>query len=96
MNVDGSDVGAITIRGLTGDDTFNLTAVADIPVTVEGDASGNDVLTFNSTGATIVDLGNSTIDDAGANGTSDVTYSGIETIRVAGGTQATLIVSMPL
>jgi hypothetical protein len=71
------------LRGLNGDDTFNITAQADIVIIAEGDdPGGSDVLNFNSTGATIVNLGARAISDAGVAGDPDAVFFGIEIVNV--------------
>jgi Ca2+-binding RTX toxin-like protein len=83
IDVSTDGVEAYVLQGLGGGDTFNITAVPNVQITVEGDEPGNgDVLNFTSTGATIVDLGASEIEDAGVAGSPDVIYSGIETINL--------------
>jgi Ca2+-binding RTX toxin-like protein len=72
-----------TLRGLGGDDTFNITAQVNVLIAVQGDEPGSsDVLNFNATGATTVDLGASSIEDAAVAPTPNVTFLGIETINV--------------
>ncbi|MEZ6114403.1 MAG: hypothetical protein R3C99_25840 [Pirellulaceae bacterium] len=77
------------LRGLGGDDTFNVTALANIGVTVQGDESANhtNVLNYTSVGGTTVELGNNEIEDAGVAGTPDVVYAGIDVINVVAGGQ---------
>ncbi|MCB9939631.1 MAG: hypothetical protein H6823_15420, partial [Planctomycetaceae bacterium] len=89
VTLSSSEVEAYTLRGMSGDDTFNITAVANLPITVEGDASGNDSLNFTVTGATTLDVANSTINDGGAAGTNDVVFSGIETLAINGANAVT-------
>ncbi|MDA1048948.1 MAG: hypothetical protein O3C40_00510, partial [Planctomycetota bacterium] len=85
----------VVIQGGDGADTFNITAddvdadgvgtaETNVAIFVSGGQpdSGSDTLNFSATGDTIVELGSSTIEDAGVIGSPDVTYSGIETINV--------------
>ncbi len=53
-------------------------------MSVQGDDSANhsNTLSFTSTGATAVNLGAASIDDAGVAGAPDVLYSGIDFINV--------------
>ncbi|MEI7701497.1 MAG: hypothetical protein WCK86_16990, partial [Planctomycetia bacterium] len=76
----------IVLEGLNGDDTFLVAGNAPVALQINGGTPsvGSDVVNFLSTGATIVDLGASTIDDDGVNPPADVTYTGIETINVTG------------
>ncbi len=89
VRINTAGIDAYTLRGLAGNNTFNITAVAAIPVTVVGD-TGSDTLNFTSTGATTLDLGGRTINDADAAKTAapDVSYSGLEAINLIGGAQA--------
>ena len=82
-----------TLRGHGGNDTFDITAQTGVEIMVEGDDASNDVVNFTTTGATTVDLDSQTVEDADAIATAspDVLYSGIETINVAGGTQAVTV-----
>jgi len=83
ISVGTTSVESYVLRGLGGDDTFEVTAQTDIIVDVQGGDPGNsDVLNFTSTGATILRTGSSQIDDAGVAGTPDVIYSGVETINL--------------
>ncbi|MDW8080278.1 MAG: hypothetical protein RMJ16_15470, partial [Thermoguttaceae bacterium] len=73
------------LSGLGGDDTFRLTAQANVTLVVEGDEpAGSDQLLFTgSGGAVTVDLGASTIEDGGVAGSPDVVYSGVELVEIA-------------
>lgn len=84
LDVNTTEIDFYVLQGLGGDDTFDITAVDNVQITVQGDEPGNgsDVLNFTSTGATTIDLGNSEIEDVGVAGSPDVVYSGIETINV--------------
>ncbi len=87
LDVNTTEIDFYVLQGLGGDDTFDITAVDDIQIVIEGDepGSGSDVINFTSTGTTIVDLGNSEIHDQAYVGGPEVAYSGIETINVATG-----------
>jgi hypothetical protein len=56
-----------TLRGLTGDDTFNITAQANIQINVQGDdPGGSDVLNFTGTGGDVtLDLAPLTVTETG-------------------------------
>jgi hypothetical protein len=71
------------LRGLGGDDTFNVTPVGGIGLAVEGDEpGGSDVLNYTAVNATLVDLGAGTLDDAVLAPAPNVTYTGIETLNL--------------
>ncbi len=76
-----------------GDDTVTVTSAAGVIFNVNGGdpASGSDVLTFTSAGATTVNLGSGTIEDASTAATPDTTYTGIESLIVAGGANAVTV-----
>ncbi len=84
IGVGTTGIEGLVLRGLGGDDLFDIVAVANVNIFVQGDDSANhsNVLNFTSTGATAVNLGASSIDDAGTAGTPDVLYSGIDFINV--------------
>ena len=77
------DIEEYFLKGLGGDDTFDIQAVDGVLITVEGDEPGgsSDVINFTSTADATIDLEASTIDDTGVGGSPDVVYSGIETIN---------------
>ncbi|MEZ6132265.1 MAG: hypothetical protein R3C59_26690 [Planctomycetaceae bacterium] len=80
-------VASLILQGLSGNDTFNIPgnhSLTTLVVQGGNPDTGSDVINFTATGNTIIDLGNSTIDDDGVNPPADVTYSGTETINVIG------------
>ena len=81
IDIDTNSVEAITLRGLGGDDTFNIAAVSNVTIDVKGDepGSGSDVLNYTSAGPAALDLGRSTIEES--LGTDVVTYAGIEQLN---------------
>lgn len=85
-NFDFNNFAAATVEGLSGDDTFNVSGALPLALTVNGNNpdSGSDVINFTATGNTIVNLGNSTIDDDAVNPPADVTYTGTETVNIIG------------
>ena len=72
----------VILEGLSGDDLFQIAGNTPVAIRINGGepSIGSDTIAYVATGATIVDLGNSTIDDDGVNPPADVTYTGIETI----------------
>ncbi len=84
IGVGTTGIESYVLRGLSGDDFFDIVALPNIAISVQGDDSANhsNVLSYTSTGATTINLGAASIDDAGVVGTPDVLYSGIDFINV--------------
>ena len=86
--VDAFLINQLTLQTLAGDDQVsmpgNLPPYAAMIVDAGDPDSGSDTIIYTSTGATVVDLGLSTIDDDGVNPPADVTWTGVEQIVVAG------------
>ncbi len=84
IGVSTAGIETLTLRGLSGDDVFNVVAVAGVAIAIQGDDSANhsNTLNFTGVGASSLNLGAGTIDDAGVAGTPDVTYTGIDFVNV--------------
>ncbi len=83
VEVNTSNVESYTLQGNGGDDTFNITPVTDVDITVQGDepGDGSDVLNYTAQVGpqpVTLDLGDSQVRQATY---GDVNYSGIETIN---------------
>ncbi|MFM7058814.1 MAG: beta strand repeat-containing protein, partial [Planctomycetota bacterium] len=77
----------LNLQMLAGDDQVSLPGNHPyVSLIVDGGDpdSGSDTILYTSTGATIVDLGLSTIDDDGVNPPADVTWTGVEQIIITG------------
>ncbi|MCI0360198.1 MAG: hypothetical protein L0211_17105 [Planctomycetaceae bacterium] len=93
LGVGTTGIETYVLRGLSGDDRFEVVAQTNVTVDVQGgDPGASDVLAFTSTGATTLNLGSSRIDDAGVVGTPDVVYSGVEIININASGQALSLV----
>ncbi len=81
------------MRGLSGDDAFNLVAIPNVTLNVQGDDSSNhsNTLSFTSVGVTTASLGAATIDDAGVAGAPDVNYMGIDILNLNASGQALIL-----
>lgn len=79
----------LTVDGLGGDDTFNVTGTAPIVTTLIGgdNGDGSDVLNYVQAAAATLDLDNEHIDEP-IGGAAETLYSGIETINIVQATFA--------
>ncbi len=89
----GASVTDILISTEDGDDAIDVTPAVGVVVVVQGGEGSpfSDELTYNSAGATIVELGTGDIEDAGSAGGRDASFSGIEVVNVVAGGAAVTV-----